>query len=74
MMNVIKATDAAVNAIRKMDTISRSFTKQPSRKQSSFMAEGNNKYIGPFRAYWKNESYIYKERINLEPLLLPQAT
>ena len=52
-MKVIKATDSAVNAIRKMDSISRSLVSNPMKKQSSFIAEGgSSSYSGPFMVKW----------------------
>lgn len=53
-MKVIKATDATINAIRKMDSVTRTFTTQSIRKQSSFFSESSGAYSGPFMVRWHN--------------------
>lgn len=52
-MKVIKATDSAVNAIRKMETVSRSIVCHSVKKQSNFIAEGGRGYSGPFMVKWR---------------------
>jgi hypothetical protein len=57
-MKVLKATDSAVNAIRKMDNVSRSLVSSSGKKQSSFFAEGSKKYHGPFMVSWAGSGRI----------------
>lgn len=54
-MKVLKATDTAVNAIRKMDTVTRSLISSSVKKQSSFIAESSpgGGYSGPFMVGWR---------------------
>ena len=59
-MKVIKATDSAVNAIRKMDAVSRSLISSSAKKQSFFIAEGSYGYQGPFMAKW-----IFKDSVQI---------
>ena len=60
-MKVIKATDSAVNAIRKMDAVSRSLISSSAKKQSFFIAEGSSDgYQGPFMATW-----IFKDSVQV---------
>ena len=61
MMKVIKATDEAVNAIRKMNSIRRSLVSSSTKKQSSFFSESSAKYSGPFMVTWRNSSLLYIE-------------
>ena len=58
-MNVIKATDDAVNAIRKMSSITRSLGSTSSRKQSGFIAEISNGYSGPFMVTWLQKGIVH---------------
>ena len=52
-MKVIKATDAALDAVRKMESVFRTQTGNPSRKQGAFCAEGGtSRYSGPFAVSW----------------------
>ena len=52
-MKVIKATDSTVNAIRKMESVSRSLVSNSVKKQSNFIAEGGSSgYSGPFMVRW----------------------
>ena len=52
-MKVMKATDAAVDAIRKMESISRSLIGNHTGKSGSFISEEvGSKYTGPFAASW----------------------
>lgn len=58
-MKVMKATDAALDAIRKMETVSRVQSRHLNRKQSSFcMEEVNTNYSGPFAVSWYSENSV----------------
>ena len=57
-MKVIKATDPVVNAIRKMETVSRSQVSHSMKKQSNFIAEGGSGYSGPFMVKWRFSNII----------------
>lgn len=65
-MNVIKATDSAINAIRKMSSVSRTLTGgQSAKKQSGFIAESvKSGYHGPFRVSWLDSEIV---RISAPP-------
>ena len=59
-MQVIKATDSTINAIRKMEAVSRSVVKHTAKKQCAFFAEpSTGKYNGPFAVSRINDT-LYK--------------